>query len=133
MDILTVIQCVKTNPIPSALAGKMDQDDFIMSSFRTFCGPKTSPNDGDIPRRPREIWRFKNRANIENRGNREIGEIRETGKLRGEGSGFFAYFAYFAVQRISQARIWGGPEGLTAARAGRKLSRQMTTTKTGVR
>jgi hypothetical protein len=63
--------------------------------------PKSSPKDGNLPRRPREIWRFKNRANIEDSGNREIREICETGKLAGEESGFFAYFVYFAVQRIS--------------------------------
>jgi hypothetical protein len=77
--------------------------------------PKSSPNDGSIPRRSREICRFKNRANTENRGNREIREIRETGKLSREGSGFFAYFAYFAVQRISWARIWAGMEALVSA------------------
>jgi hypothetical protein len=31
---------------------------------------------------------------------REIREIREIGKLSREGSGFFACFAYFAVERI---------------------------------
>jgi hypothetical protein len=57
--------------------------------------PKTSPNDGDIPRRRREIWRFKNRANIDNRGNREIREIRETGKLPGGRVWVFRVFRVF--------------------------------------
>jgi len=80
-----------------------------LSSLRSFVAkilldlhdPKSSPHGGNLPRGPREIWRFKDRANIENRGNREIREIRETGKLSGEGSGFFVCFACFTVQRIS--------------------------------
>jgi hypothetical protein len=110
--------------------------------------PESSPKNGKHQRRPREIWKYKNRANIENRANREIRsaaepqpnrdwpqknakiaknklhkslplsslrsfaakillelhdspewhcEIRETGELSGEGYGFFACFACFAV------------------------------------
>jgi hypothetical protein len=49
-----------------------------------------------------------NHANIEMRGNRETREISEPQSALGEGSGFFAYFAYFAVQEIARAGIFGG-------------------------
>ena len=39
-------------------------------------------------------------ANIEKRRNREIREIREPPSALEEGSGFFAYFAYFAVKKF---------------------------------
>jgi Tfp pilus assembly protein PilE len=62
----------------------------IRWSVRLGFWPQSSPDDGKRQQRPRKMRWFKNHANIEERGNREIREIRESRFL-------FAYFAYFAV------------------------------------
>ena len=49
---------------------------------------------------------FKNHAEMEDRGYREIRDIRETGFL-------FVYLAYFAVMDVFLGEIWAPAESLT--------------------
>jgi hypothetical protein len=47
-----------------------------------------------------------NHANIESDGTAKYAKYAKPNLLWGKGSGFFAYFAYFAVQEIAWAGIW---------------------------